>query len=343
MGPSRSDPEDDAHDASNTGACAVGAFLHYLKHANFPGESSALVCLEQFSALLYHLASDHTSDTAPLSTERSWQALRALLHEKKLGCLLDAELEAERITLERDASVICRALESSQKLLREDQHFYDVVHDLLTTIADLYDKVIAQSSYEHSSSVKLTSAAAFSGVQEKSTVSNYPSFKKEFTRPHYPDYEQANGRSRDKSDYRKCDNKKPLVGSGQRKFSPGIFKVTCVHGFVYGYHFLTEAESPTEFFTLLLTRFPIDRLPSIIIYENGCKLYEYILDREPWMLKDMRILVDAFHYGAWRQTTIHKCPACFEPRSHPTAALFNTQYESMKMHTSASTNARPAP
>ena len=102
-----------------------------------------------------------------------------------------------------------------------------------------------------------------------------------------------------------------------------------VHGIVYGYHFLKDPESPSDFFTLLLTRFPRDKLPALVYYDNACKLYEYILNREPWMLKTMRLLVDTFHYGSWRgsQSPIHKCPTSFDTKAHPVAAQFNSQYE----------------
>jgi hypothetical protein len=155
----------------------------------------------------------------------------------------------------------------------------------------------------------------------------YESWAVKFTRPRYVAVELENGRSRDSSVYRKCDNTRSLVGSSQRKFSPGICDVTCVHGVVLGFHFMKEPESPSDIFTLLLTRFPRESLPSIVYYDNGCKLYEYILNREPWMLKNMRIFVDTFHYGSFRIVPIHKCPCSFDGKSHAVAALFNSQYE----------------
>jgi hypothetical protein len=149
-----------------------------------------------------------------------------------------------------------------------------------------------------------------------------------YSRPQYTRLEWEDGRSQQKSWYLKCDNTEPRVGTGQRKFSPGLFKVTCVHGIVYGYHFLKDPESPSDFFTLLLTRFPRDKLPALVYYDNACKLYEYILNREPWMLKTMRLLVDSFHYGSWRGTApVHKCPTAFDTKAHPQASLFNSQYE----------------
>ena len=45
------------------------------------------------------------------------------------------------------------------------------------------------------------------------------------------------------------------------------------------------------------------------------------------MLKNMCILVDSFHYGAWQAVPVHKCPHTFDTRSHPVAQLFNSEYE----------------
>jgi hypothetical protein len=118
------------------------------------------------------------------------------------------------------------------------------------------------------------------------------------------------------------------VVSGQRKFNPGIFKVTCPHGVVYGFHFMKDHESPSDLFTLLLTRWPRDRLlPALMWYDNMCKAYEYIIKREPWMLKFMRAVVDSFHYGSSQQVPLHKCPRCFDTKAHTVAARFNSQYE----------------
>jgi hypothetical protein len=100
-----------------------------------------------------------------------------------------------------------------------------------------------------------------------------------------------------------------------------------VHGVVVWFHFLKEPESPNDIFTLLLTRIPREKLPGMFFYDNGCKLYEYILNREPWMLKNLRIIVDSFHYGSWRSIPVHKCPHSFDTKANPVAALFNSQYE----------------
>ena len=36
--------------------------------------------------------------------------------------------------------------------------------------------------------------------------------------------------------------------------------------------------------------------PSVIIYDNGCNLHQYILNREPVHFKSSWLLVDRFHW-----------------------------------------------
>jgi hypothetical protein len=45
-----------------------------------------------------------------------------------------------------------------------------------------------------------------------------------------------------------------------------------------------------------MTRFK--ELPELVIYDNGCNLSEYVLNRTPWLARRMRIMVDGFHYAS---------------------------------------------
>jgi hypothetical protein len=47
-------------------------------------------------------------------------------------------------------------------------------------------------------------------------------------------------------------------------------------------------------FQLLVTRFP--KQPKVIIYDNGCNLSEYVLNRAPGPFRDTYILNDGFHW-----------------------------------------------
>lgn len=90
-----------------------------------------------------------------------------------------------------------------------------------------------------------------------------------------------------------------------RKFSsshpvltPGIFTLFCSHGVCYGFQILKQHESPRHPFELILTRF--HSMPEYIIYDNSCKLHQYVLNREPVMFQNTTFLVDRFH---WRGHT----------------------------------------
>lgn len=286
------------------------------------------------SVVLYHLASDHTSDVLLVGTERACHVLHKLT-QHDLVQAMDALTAYERQVLELDAAVLFDMLQSIAAHLKVDTSesaalLHNATVELVFHLVVLYDSVVLQSSPQHSAS----RAVSTDGL-EHASVACYESWPQLYTRPRYAAFEDEHGRSREKGMYRKCDNSKPTaLPNSQQKFTPGIFKVSCVHGITYGFHFLKHPESPNEFFTLLLTRFPRDQLPHLLFYDNGCKLHEYILNREPWMLKAMKIFVDNFHYGSSRGpggVPIHKCPSSF-CASNSAASLFNTQYEE---HTNA--------
>ena len=86
-----------------------------------------------------------------------------------------------------------------------------------------------------------------------------------------------------------------------RKFSSshlvltlGIFTLFCSYGVCYGFQILKQYESPQHPFELLLTRF--HSMPEYIIYDNSCKLHQYVLNREPVMFQNTIFLVDRFHW-----------------------------------------------
>ena len=53
-------------------------------------------------------------------------------------------------------------------------------------------------------------------------------------------------------------------------------------------------ESPKHLFKIFLTCF--ESLPKMIIYDNSCKLHQYVLNREPSHFKDTLFFVDRFHW-----------------------------------------------
>jgi hypothetical protein len=288
-----------------------------------------LKCAEVFADVLYHLGSDHSSDTVLVQSEVAHTALKRLVSTWQESGL---DLEQDNVILHQDARVLYEMLVRCEPLFEQDGGLSGKVLRLVEFVVLVWQVAIGCASPDTSQSVLLASlpgdTPAHSHALSQADLAVYdPHWPILFTRPRYVGLELENGRSRDSSVYRKCDNTRPLVGSSQRKFSPGICKFSCVHGVVLGFHFMKEPESPSDVFTLLLTRFPREQLPSIVFYDNSCKLYEYILNREPWMLKSMRIFVDTFHYGSWRTVPIHKCPCSFDGKSHAVAGLFNSQYE----------------
>ncbi len=81
---------------------------------------------------------------------------------------------------------------------------------------------------------------------------------------------------------------------GHPTVSPGIFMIYCPHGVCYGFEVLRECESPRHPFLIFKTRF--SKPPSKIIYNNGCRLHLYCLNREPVFFQDTRFFVDRFHW-----------------------------------------------
>ena len=86
---------------------------------------------------------------------------------------------------------------------------------------------------------------------------------------------------------------------GHRTLSPGIFTILCNHGICHGFQLMDKPESPRTAFDILVTRFKT--LPSIVVYDNACRLHAMILKREPHRFRDTIFLVDRFH------STGHTC------------------------------------
>ena len=79
--------------------------------------------------------------------------------------------------------------------------------------------------------------------------------------------------------------------SNHPTLTPGIF---CRDGICYGFQVMESHESPRHPFEIFFCRFPVS--PQVIIYDNGCKLHQYVLNREPVHFKNSIFLVDRFHW-----------------------------------------------
>lgn len=82
-----------------------------------------------------------------------------------------------------------------------------------------------------------------------------------------------------------------------KTMGPGTIYFFCVeHQKCIGFIVLHKPESLRIITHTLLTRF--ETMPEIILYDNGCNLNEYILNRYPNEFKHTRILVDGFHFNS---------------------------------------------
>ncbi|MGL4707971.1 MAG: hypothetical protein ACRCWH_07100 [Aeromonas veronii] len=92
--------------------------------------------------------------------------------------------------------------------------------------------------------------------------------------------------------------------------APGVVLFYCVaHQICIGFVVLDNAEGPRTIYETLITRF--QNLPELVIYDNGCNLNEYILNRLPRTTRGMRVMVDGFH---WKSHT--NCAPTFDTKLH---------------------------
>lgn len=77
--------------------------------------------------------------------------------------------------------------------------------------------------------------------------------------------------------------------------APGVLWFFCGdHHKCVGFVVLDSAESCKIVSEIIITRFPIP--PKNIIYDNGCNLEDYVLNRWPDYFKDTAFLIDEFHF-----------------------------------------------
>jgi len=81
------------------------------------------------------------------------------------------------------------------------------------------------------------------------------------------------------------------------------------HRYCIGFVILTEAESCRQLYEVLVTRFIV--FPKTIMYDNGCNLHDYILNRSPQLFKETMILSDGFH---WKNHT--NCSSTYNSKAY---------------------------
>ncbi|DBB13181.1 TPA: hypothetical protein ACH3X3_15247 [Trebouxia sp. C0006] len=68
----------------------------------------------------------------------------------------------------------------------------------------------------------------------------------------------------------------------------------CRHGICYAFYMLPNAEGRNEAFSFLLKYFKV--APKVIVYDFACALQEYCLNRQPEHFKEIKFVVDRFHW-----------------------------------------------
>ena len=115
---------------------------------------------------------------------------------------------------------------------------------------------------------------------------------------HIPNLPQVWGKRMYKTDHQKiCDNQDVCrkYSSSHPTVTPGTCALFCRLGICCGFQVMESYKSPRHPFKIFLCRFPTP--PKMIVYDIGCKLHQYVLNREPVHFKNTIFLVDRFHWG----------------------------------------------
>ena len=108
--------------------------------------------------------------------------------------------------------------------------------------------------------------------------------------------------------------------SSHPTLTPGIFTVYCPHAICYGFKVMRSHESPRHPFEIFLTRF--HQPPANIIYDNSCKLHQYILNRQPTHFQNTNFFVNRFH---WRGHIGCSSGYSLDKYTTPDITLINSQ------------------
>ncbi|GAQ92794.1 hypothetical protein KFL_011410020 [Klebsormidium nitens] len=226
--------------------------------------------------------------------------LRRATTPSPLQCLVEATdfmwgLTGEGVDTDGDAGEECTAKEARlcerAKLLLEELEVRDPSY--------YRDGTLRPASSEYRDQVERPSAYGFHPLL--------------FERPHFIDWENAEGRSSKEKLERHC----ALPQKPHTKGQVGLFILACPHRAPLGYHYMKGAESVSDFGTVLATRNSLEALKGLTVVEDcACQLQEWFLNRLPGLAKHMLFLVDRFHSGpvsvavgnAARRYSVHTCP-----------------------------------
>lgn len=137
--------------------------------------------------------------------------------------------------------------------------------------------------------------------------------------PRFPEVEDHRGRTTKDAD--KCEGPQPVNAGRKRKYpiykrgwTKGLLVVACPHRFIYMTAVLMDHESVRDFACALYTRIPREDLPDVFVYDNACKLREWVLRREHLAhhFSGVKFVVDSFHMGSIART-VHNCGEHLRP------------------------------
>ena len=94
----------------------------------------------------------------------------------------------------------------------------------------------------------------------------------------------------------------------------------CPHGVCYGFEVMSTNESPYHPIHILRSRFKT--APTLVIYDNACKLHQYCLNGEPAFFKHTQFAVDRFH---WKGHIGCSSGYCLDNYQHPEIKAINSQ------------------
>jgi hypothetical protein len=84
-------------------------------------------------------------------------------------------------------------------------------------------------------------------------------------------------------------------GGCNKEYYPGTLLFWCaIHKKCLGFYILPSHESVFHVYSILLTRW--ERLPKVVIYDNGCNLVDYIMNRSPQEFISTIVMSDGFHW-----------------------------------------------
>jgi hypothetical protein len=117
------------------------------------------------------------------------------------------------------------------------------------------------------------------------------------------------------SDEERVCNKNFQTGGAR---TGGLMTVFCEHGVCYATFIMKKSESRDHLFSFMV-KF-LETPPKVLVYDFGCAVMDYCLNRLPNWFKDMVVLVDKFHYEN------HKaCSSSFNMRQFEDLKLLNSQ------------------